>query len=290
MSSKRPRVVVVENVGEMAGGAAFRLLRNGLRGLRYRVSWKVLKASEAGAAQTRERLFVVASLGKKKFDFDALEPGTPGRIIDFLDPKTDEGWLEPHEYELLPTARVQPSGMIFAGHMKGPKQREPAGDPGLAWTHEGWRQIHAAEGMGPTLTTKTNTMFLVLMGGRVRRITLDECRRLMGLPDGFVLGDRGVTETMRLLGNGVYVPLVRRLAVEIVRQLLDGTTPARPGRVRRPQADVSGEDEQPNAATVKTWVEMWRDASHATRLRMLDQPGVQAAIMRLDAMKEAGNE
>lgn len=290
VAAKRPRVVVVENVAEMATGAAFRLLRNGLRGLGYRLSWKVLKASEAGAAQTRERLFVVASLGRKKFDFAALEPGTPGSIVDFLDLDVDGGWLEPHEYELLPTPRVQPSGMIFAGHMKGPKQREPAGDPALAWTHEGWRQIHAAEGVGPTLTTKTNTMFLVLVGGRVRRITLGECRRLMGLPDWFRLGHYGVTESMRLLGNGVYVPLVRRLAGEIVRQLLDGTTPARPDRVRRPRAERPGQDGDPDEGTVRKWVEMWRHASHATRMRMLDQPGVQAAIMRLNAAKEGADE
>jgi DNA (cytosine-5)-methyltransferase 1 len=289
VAAKRPRVVVVENVAEMATGAAFRLLSNGLRGLGYRVTWRVLKACDFGAAQTRERLFVVASRGRR-FDFDALEPGTPGCILDFLDPAVDEGWLGPHEYELLETPRVQPSGVVFAGYMHGPTRRKLDGDPAVAWTHECWRQVHAAVGMGPTLTAHSNTRYLVLVGGRVRRITLDECRRLMGLPEGFRLGDRGVEETMRLLGNGVYVPLVSKLAAEVRRQLLDGTRPARPGKVRRPRAERPTEEEHPNEDTVQKWVEMWRDASHATRMRMLYQPGVQAAILRLDAMKEERDE
>lgn len=231
VAAKRPRVVVVENVGEMGGGAAFRLLRNGFRGLRYRVSWRKLKASEAGAAQTRERLFVVASLGKKTFDFDALEPGTPGRIVDFLDQEVDEGWLAAAEYETWPKPRVVPPCFMVVGHRVA-TMRDPRGDPTLPTNHYQYNLIYSSEGLGPTLTTKTNTLFLVEIGVRVRRITLDESRRLMGLPDGFRLGNRNVHETMRLLGNGVYVPLVRRLAEEVVRQLLDGMTPARLGRVR----------------------------------------------------------
>jgi DNA (cytosine-5)-methyltransferase 1 len=273
VSHRRPRVVVVENVAPLAtpGNPAFRLLRNMLRGLGYRLSWKVLKASDFGAGQTRERLFVVASLGRR-FDFAALEPGTPGRIIDFLDPNVDEGWLGPDEYELLETPRIQQSGVAFAGYMHGSTRRKPDGDPALAWTHECWRQIHAAGGMGPTLTAHSNSRYLVLVGGRVRRVTLDECRRLMGLPDGFRLGGRGVEETMRLLGNGVFVPLVRRLAEEVVRQLLDGKAPVGPGRVRR-QVALHREDDEPDEDTLRAWVETWRRASHATRLAMAGQPG-----------------
>ncbi len=221
VSLKRPGVVVIENVAAMArpGNAAFRLLRNVLKGLRYGVSWRELKASDVGAAQQRERLFVVASRTKRRFDFDAVEAGPPGRIIDFLDPKVDEGWLAPREYELLEAPLVFPSGVLYAGHRHA-TPRFPGGDPKCPRTHYEYNWAYGSAGIGPTLTTSTNTLFLVEVRGRVRRVTLDECRRLMGLPDGFRLGDRGVDETMRLLGNGVYVPLVRRLAEEVGVQLL----------------------------------------------------------------------
>lgn len=219
VSLKRPGAVVIENVAAMARprNAAFRLLRNGLRGLGYRMSWKVLKASDFGAAQTRERLFVVASRGKR-FDFDDLEVDSPGRIIDFLDPGVHSGWLEPHEYELLDAPHVLPSGVLYAGHRRA-TPRHPAGDPKCPVTHYEYNWVYGSEGVGPTLTTSTNTLFLVGIGDRVRRITPNECRRLMGLPDEFRLGDRGVDETMRLLGNGVYVPLVRGLARQVAVQL-----------------------------------------------------------------------
>jgi DNA (cytosine-5)-methyltransferase 1 len=290
VARKRPRVLIVENVAPLAkpGNAAFRLLVDTLRGLRYRLSWRCLAASDFGAAQHRERLFVVASRGRR-FDFDALETGTPGRIIDFLDPDVDGGWLEPHEYELLATPRVLPSGGLYAGHRHA-TLRVPGGDPKSPGTHYEYNWVYSSEGIGPTLTTSTNTLFLVEVRDRVRRITLDECRRLMGLPNGFRLGNRGVDEAMRLLGNGVYVPLVRRLAEEVVRQLLDGRPPARKGKVRswRPQEEDAMEGGEPDEDTLRAWVETWRRASHATRLAMADQPGVRAAMERLKAMEGEG--
>jgi len=290
VARKRPRVVIVENVAPLAkpGNAAFRLLRNGLRGLGYRLSWRKLKASDAGAAQARERLFVVAGRGKR-FDFDALEQGSPGRVIDFLDPAVDDGWLEPHEYELLDAPHVLPSGGLYVGHRHA-TQRSPGGDPRCPGTHYEYNWVYGSEGVGPTITTSTNTLFLVEVRGRVRRVTLDEGRRLMGLPDGFRFGNRGVDETMRLLGNGVYVPLVRRLAEEVVRQLLDGKHPARKGKVRsrRPQEEDAMEDDKPDEDTLLAWVETWRRASHATRLAMAAQPGVRAAMERLQAMEGEG--
>lgn len=220
LAARRPPVVVMENAADMAtygSGRGLRLVRESLRGLGYRVSWRVLRASDFGAAQHRARLFLVGSRTGRRFDFDALATRPPGRIADILDTSIDEGWLGSAEYVLLAPPRVHRSGRIFAGFVHGPKRRNAGGDPTLAWTHDASRQIYAVDGLGPTLTAQNNTRFRVLVGGRVRRITVAECRRYMGFPDGYEIG---LSRCQARLGSSVYVPLIRELARQVAVQLL----------------------------------------------------------------------
>ena len=56
---------------------------------------------------------------------------------------------------------------------------------------------------------------------RVRRLTGREAARLMGLPDSYVLPQSEVA-ALKLMGDAVAVPVVRALADQILRPLLDG--------------------------------------------------------------------
>ena len=56
---------------------------------------------------------------------------------------------------------------------------------------------------------------------RVRRLTGREAARLMGLPDSYVLPASEVA-ALKLMGDAVAVPVVRALADQILRPLLDG--------------------------------------------------------------------
>ena len=217
---KRPAAVLLENVAPLAtqdDGGPLRLILGGLRGLGYRVSWRVLRATSFGAAQTRARLFVVGSL-TGKFDFDGIEATGPGRITDFLDHKVDAGWLPPDRYTLLPEPLVTKSGVRFAGYLKDGRRKKPEGDPGRPWTHDGYWQIHDAEGIGQTITTRTNSRYLVRTGGRVRRITPAEVQRFMGFPAGFCI-DAGTSGMHRLLGNSLYVPCVTAVLRAVAAQV-----------------------------------------------------------------------
>lgn len=220
LAARRSPVVILENAADMAtygGGRGLKLVRECLRGLGYRVSWRVLRASDFGAAQHRSRAFVVGTRTAKRFDFDSVETRPPGRIADILDTSIDEGWLAPAGCVLLDHPRVHCSGRVFAGFVRGPKRRTPGGDPTLAWTHDASRQIYSVDGLGPTLTSQNNTRFRVLIEGRVRRITVAECRRHMGYPDDYEVG---TAWAQARLGNSVYVPLVRELARQVAVQLL----------------------------------------------------------------------
>jgi DNA (cytosine-5)-methyltransferase 1 len=218
LAARRPPAVLIENAADMAnygGGRGLKLVRECLRGLGYKVSWRVLRASDFGAAQHRARAFVVGSR-TRRFDFDALKTRPPGKIADILDTSINDGWLDSAVYALLDHPRVHRSGRVFAGFVRGP-QRTPGGDPTLAWTHDASRQIYSAEGLGPTLTTQNNTRFRVLVGGRVRRITIQECKKYMGYPDDYAVGGSWAQARM---GNSVYAPLVRELARQVAVQLL----------------------------------------------------------------------
>lgn len=220
IARKRPAAVVIENVAAMAsqdGGGPLRLVAWSLRGLGYRVSWRILKASGFGAAQTRPRLFIVGSR-RKPFDFDGVEATGPGRIADFLVHGVDAGWLPPDRYTLLAEPLVTKSGVMFAGHLTGGRRKKPGGDPGRPWTHDGYWQIYAADGVGQTITTRTNSRYLVLAGGRVRRITPAEVQNLMGFPPAFLI-DAGISDAHRLLGNSVYVPCVTAVLRAVAAQL-----------------------------------------------------------------------
>lgn len=220
LARKRPVAVLWENVAPLAtadGGRPLRLLLECLKGLGYRVSWRVLGASQFSGAQLRERLFIVGSRSRR-FDFDGVVTTGPGRIRDFLDLERQSGWLRPDGYTLLPRPTRTRAGKLFVGHTHPPAPTRRGGDPANPWSHDAWRQILDADGMGLTITTKTNTRYLVLVDGRVRRITQDEVRNLMGFPPWFKLGTL-VQETHRQLGNSVYVPCVAEIMRSIASQL-----------------------------------------------------------------------
>jgi len=220
LARKRPPAVVLENVAAMVtqdDGEPLRLILGGLRGLGYRVSWRVLKATSSGAAQSRARLFVVGSRAGR-VDFDGIPSTGPGRIADFLIPDMQSGWLPPDRYTLLPEPLVTKSGVKFAGYLNDGRRKKPAGDPGRPWTFDGYWQIHDADGIGQTITTRTNSRYLVLTGGRVRRISPAEVQNLMGFPQDFRI-DAGTSETHRLLGNSLYVPCVAAVMRAVAAQV-----------------------------------------------------------------------
>jgi DNA (cytosine-5)-methyltransferase 1 len=224
LAQKKPKCVVLENVPALArhaGGRTLNLYLGCLRALGYSVSWSVLDAASFGSCQRRRRLFVVGTRGKP-FDFAAIPTRQAGRLSDILD-DADEGWLEPRDYTLLDPSRVGRSGLVFAGFMNRPL-RVPGGNLRNPGTHRNTNTIWAADGLGPTLCSSDETgRYLVLVSGRVRKLTTRERCRLMDFPPDFRFARPGRATVQ--LGNSVSVECLVALAREVARQLF-GVSPA----------------------------------------------------------------
>lgn len=228
---KKTKVLLLENVKNLAhhdSGKTLKVIIAALEDLGYHVSFRVLNAKDFGVPQTRERMIIVASL-KKSFDFDTLKTSAPVKLKDFLDDEAtaNDGkgfeYLKPDDYVLLDDKdqKEQKSGLIFAGYRKG-NLRVNGIRPGsemYSRAHKQQNRIYSSEGVHPTLSSQESSgRFFILHEGRVRKLTLAECYRIFGFPDGFKrMGS--LAEQYRRIGNSVCVPMMEALAIEINQQI-----------------------------------------------------------------------
>ena len=219
----KPRIVLLENVKHLKyhdKGHTLHAITESLRGLGYGVSWGVLNASDFGVPQNRERIIIVCLRGGGSFDFSwLLGDGRKPTLRDFLESDGPFEYLD-EPYTLLTEIRRQPSGLIFAG-FRNKKLRKRGVLPGteyLSRVHKQPNRIYDAEGVHPALPSQeTSGRFWILVDGCVRKLTVAECYRIMGFPDGF----RRVVplaEQYREVGNSICVPMVAAIGQELLRQ------------------------------------------------------------------------
>lgn len=224
IEAKRPKVVFLENVKHLVHhdhGNTLKTILEGLDNLGYKYSWKVLNASDFGVPQNRERIIIIAHK-HKIFDFSKLEnkPKTVIRDIMDMDDHKYEYLNEP--YTLLDEVTVQPSGLIFVGY-RNKKIRKAGVRPGtenLSRVHKQPNRIYSIDGVHPALPSQESSgRFFIYDGERVRKLTIDECYRLMGFPDSFIR-DTNLAEQYRQIGNSVCIPMIEEIVKQIKIQLL----------------------------------------------------------------------
>lgn len=223
--AKSPKVIVLENVKHLMyhdKGRTLKVMLKHLSELGYKASWKVLNASDFGVPQNRERTFIVASKGKS-FDFTLLKKRKGKIIKDILDSRGDFEFLKGKDYVIIAPQVRQKSGLIFAGHRN--KKIRIAGvrpnTENLSRVHKQPNRIYSSDGVHPTLPSQESAgRFFILHNGRVRKLTFNEARKLMGFPDDFKwVSSNG--ERYKQLGNSVCILLVEELARQIKRQLFE---------------------------------------------------------------------
>ena len=226
IKSKKPKIIVLENVKHFKNHDKGRTLKTviyTLENLGYTVSWQVLNAKDFGVAQNRERTIIVASLNGVKFDFSKLKQQKPIFIKDILEENSDFEYLDEDEYTIIENPKVQKSGLIFVGYRnkkirtKGVRENTLH----LSRVHKQPNRIYDSNGTHPTLSSQESSgRYFIYHNGKVRKLTLKECFRLMGFPDNFKLvGSKA--KLYNRVGNSIVVPLVKAIAKEVKKQILE---------------------------------------------------------------------
>lgn len=228
LNEKRPSVVFLENVKHLVhhnGGKTLQTILDKLEGLGYFVSWKVLNGADFGVPQNRERIIIIGSL-YGKFDFDKLKTVPRGRLLESLDAEDEFEYLDPSDYTLIENPKQQAgSGLIFAGY-RNKSIRKVGVRPGtehLSRVHKQPNRIYSALGIHPTLPSQESSgrYFILTTDQRVRKLTINECWRIMGFPETYIKVS-SIGEQYKQLGNSVCVPMIKAVAEEINNQFFGG--------------------------------------------------------------------
>lgn len=228
LEEKKPTIVFLENVKHLVHhdqGRTLRTIITKLKELGYSVSWRVLNGADFGVAQNRERIIIIGHLHGAEFDFDKIHTVKRKPLNDFLDTEGDFEFLDPSEYTLLDNPKQQPnSGLIFAGY-RNKAIRKAGVRPGtehLSRVHKQPNRIYSVRGIHPTLPSQESSgrFFILTEDNRVRKLTINECWRIMGFPEKYKKIS-AVGEQYKQLGNSVCVPMIQAVAKEIKKQFFE---------------------------------------------------------------------
>lgn len=225
LESKQPKVVFLENVKHLVhhdNGRTLKTILSGLENLGYKHSWKVLNSSNFGVAQNRERIIIIAHKDKI-FDFSKVKIRKEVLLKDILDdPETTQFDYLEEPYTILDDMKRQPSGLIFAGY-RNKNIRKAGVRPGtehLSRVHKQPNRIYSVEGIHPAMPSQeTSGRFWIYDGNKVRKLTINECYKIMGFPENFIRST-STSEQYRQIGNSVCIPMIHEIIREIKKQLL----------------------------------------------------------------------
>jgi DNA (cytosine-5)-methyltransferase 1 len=209
-------------------GNTLKVVLSALQELGYTTNWKVLNAKDFGVPQNRERTIIVGALNGIKFDFSKIKNKKTIVIKDILeDEREDFEYLDESEYTLIENPKKQPSGLIFVGYrnknMRTKGVRENTKH--LSRVHKQPNRIYSSEGTHPTLSSQESAgRYYIYHQGKVRKLTIKECYRLMGFKDNFkLIGSKG--KLYNRIGNSIVIPMVEEIAKQVKLQILENTNP-----------------------------------------------------------------
>lgn len=233
IEEKQPKVVVLENVKHLIHHdkkRTFRVILESLENLGYNVSYKILNARNFGLPQNRERIFIIATQNGV-FNFNLLKPQKNVILRDFLDKNGNFEYLDNKEYTLIENPKKQESGLIFIGYRnkniwkKGVRENTEH----LSRVHRQPNRIYSIDGTHPTIPSQeTSGRFFIYIPEehRVRKLTINECYRIMGFADNFKKHS-SLTEQYKQIGNSVAIPVIEAIAQSIIQQKMLNDEPQR---------------------------------------------------------------
>lgn len=219
---KNPKVILLENVKHLkyhGNGETLKTIISGFEELGYKVSWKILNAKDYGIPQNRERIILVAHRDKY-FDFATLKTSPKVALKNILDDDNNFEYLSKDEYTIIENPKEQDSGLIFIGYRN--KGIRKAGvrpnTEHLSRVHKQPNRIYSSDGVHPTIPSQeTAGRFFIYHNGKVRKLSINECFKLMGFPQSF----KKISTNGKLynqIGNSVSIPMIHEVAKQILIQ------------------------------------------------------------------------
>ena len=227
VNAKQPRVVFVENVKNLVNhdkGNTFKVIKEALTENNYYIKWKVLNGKDYGnVPQNRERIYVTAFKYKSDCDkFVFPEPvkltKTLHDVIDFHNKKDEKYYYrkgkQPFYDKLVPEITSQDT------------------------LYQCRRQYVRANksNVSPTLTANMgtgghNVPLLLTDSGEIRKLTPKETFNVQGYPQDFKLPDDTANgQLYKQAGNSVVVPVIHRIAENVMDVISDDDQPSSPSR------------------------------------------------------------
>lgn len=206
----KPSILFLENVDNLVrhdNGNTLKVILELLEGIGYDVHYKVLKASDYGCATIRKRIYFVCIRKDLQANFDFPEPfESDVAIEDYLNQDVDEHYFLDLDsvtfYKPEITERVQNTYRM--GYI------ENIGQGRRVYSIKGHCPTFVCTSRGPAGGTES-----YFVNGRVRKLTPDECKRIMGFPEDFVF-PVAEARAYEQIGNTVCVPVLKAIAHQIV--------------------------------------------------------------------------
>lgn len=212
----KPKVVFLENVANLEKhdkGNTLVVIVTTLRNLGYDVHYKVLTASDYGVAQIRKRIYFICFRNDLNIEYSFPEPFESNVAVeDFLDIDVDKHYfMDPaaiHFYKDDIGIRIAKTYRI--GYLGERRASGAIGQGQRIYSIKGHSSTTVKTGRGAAGGTES-----YYINGRVRKLTPNETRRILGFPEGFLFP---VTEARAYeqLGNSVAVPVLKAIAHQIV--------------------------------------------------------------------------
>ena len=213
IKDKMPRIIFIENVKNLLGhdkGNTYKVIKETLESYCYNLKTMILNASEYGnIPQNRERIYIIGFREEADLNnFRSIEPiileTKLSDIIDYNE-KVDDKFYYTKE------------NCFFYETLKDEITRTD--------TLYQWRRVYVRENKSnlcPTLTANMGTgghnVPLLLTKYGIRKLTPKECFLLQGYPKEFIIPNNlAQSHLYKQAGNSVVVPVIRRLATEIMR-------------------------------------------------------------------------
>ena len=206
----KPSVLFLENVDNLArhdGGQTLATIVKLIKDLGYDVHYKILKANDYGCATIRKRIYFVCIRKDLHINFSFPEPFESDIAVeDFLEQYVDEHYYLDLDsvtlYKPDITERVRDTyRMGYIGNI---------GQGRRVYSIKGYCPTFVCTSRGPAGGTES-----YFVNGRVRRLTPNECKRIMGFPEDFIF-PVAEARAYEQIGNSVAIPVLKAIAHQIV--------------------------------------------------------------------------